>query len=139
MRFIRFAALALLAAPLVAPLAVRAQTAGTSAPTTAPATTAPQAASPGAPKVAAPKPKLTAAQRFQKRFDAANTSHDGHLTLDQAKAAKWTAVVRRFSKVDIDQKGYVTADELRADYATQHAAKVKQNTAPATTAAPARS
>jgi hypothetical protein len=131
MRFARFAAIALMVAPLLVPLAVHAQS---TTDTTA------QPPSAGAPKIVAPKPKMTTAQRFQGRFETANTTHDGHLTLEQAKANKWSAVIRRFSKVDTDNKGYVTAEELRADYLAQRAAKAKAKPAvtPAT-AAPARS
>jgi len=149
MRLVRFAAVALLALSLWAPFAAQAQTVAAAPTAPAPTAPAPTATAPTAdaapattgvaPKPAKPKPATTQAQRFQKRFDAANTSHDGHLTLEQAKAAKWTAVVRRFSKIDVDQKGYVTAPELRADYLTQRAAKAKQNASPTSQPAPTSS
>ena len=51
---------------------------------------------------------------FQERFDAANTTHDGHLTLEQARAGRMVAVARDFAAIDTTQKGYVTADEIKA-------------------------
>jgi hypothetical protein len=55
---------------------------------------------------------------MQQRFDEANTSHDGHLTLEQAKAG-YPAVARHFTAIDQDKKGYVTEDDIRAYYKTQ--------------------
>ena len=76
-------------------------------------------------------------QTFQEHFDSANITHDGHLTLDQAKAAKWTAVVRRFEKIDADHKGYITAQQLRDQFARERAEKARANgTAPAANAGP---
>jgi hypothetical protein len=70
---------------------------------------------------ASPKPhRIT---KLSQRFAAANTSHDGHLTLDQAKAAKWVTVVRHFSRIDADQKGYVTEADIRAAETASRAAK----------------
>ena len=51
---------------------------------------------------------------FQERFDAANTTHDGHLTLEQARAGRMVAVARDFAAIDTTQKGYVTADDIKA-------------------------
>jgi hypothetical protein len=90
-------------------------------PVTAPATP-PQA------KPQAPAPKPARATRLQNRFEAANTTHDGHLTLAQAKADKWAMVVKNFSQIDKAGKGYVTLDELRAAAA---AARAARTTAPA--------
>lgn len=47
------------------------------------------------------------------RFEEANTTHDGKLTLDQARAAHMNAVVRDFSAIDKDGKGYVTMTNIR--------------------------
>ena len=49
---------------------------------------------------------------LQARFDAANTTHDGHLTLEQAQAGM-PAVARNFAAIDTQNKGYVTIDEVR--------------------------
>lgn len=115
----RLAVLAVLAAPIAAPLAASAQTAS---PSTTPTT----------------PHKATGTARLQKRFDAANATHDGHLTLDQARAANWKMVVARFSKIDVDGKGYITIDELanvQAQARAQRAAKAGKP-APAGTVAP---
>jgi hypothetical protein len=52
--------------------------------------------------------------KLQERFDAANTTHDGHLTLQQAEAAHMPMLVKNFSAIDKDGKGYVTEDDVRA-------------------------
>jgi hypothetical protein len=57
---------------------------------------------------------------MQQRFENANTTHDGHLTLDQAKAG-YPAVARHFTAIDQDKKGYVTAHDIRAYYKTLRA------------------
>jgi hypothetical protein len=86
----------------------------------APAAPAPLVAPNPAPAVPAPavpakpprpvKPRLT----FAQRFDAANTTHDGRLTLDQARAAHMYALSRRFDAIDADHKGYVTSQDIVA-------------------------
>jgi hypothetical protein len=47
------------------------------------------------------------------RFEQANLTHDGHLTLDQAKSG-YKSVARHFDAIDVDKKGYVTVDDIRA-------------------------
>ena len=47
-------------------------------------------------------------------FYAANTSHNGHLTLAQAKAANFRLVVDHFSQIDTDDRGYVTFYDIQA-------------------------
>jgi hypothetical protein len=59
---------------------------------------------------------------MQQRFDAANTTHDGKLTLDQAKAAKMTRIVANFDAIDTGKKGYVTTDDIRVYNRAQRAA-----------------
>ena len=49
---------------------------------------------------------------LQERFDQANTTHDGHLTLEQARA-KMPTVARDFTAIDTDNKGYVTVDQIK--------------------------
>lgn len=51
---------------------------------------------------------------FLMAFYAANTSHDGHLTLAQAKAADLTPVVDHFSAIDVKKRGYVTFYDIEA-------------------------
>ncbi|MDE1895672.1 MAG: hypothetical protein KGH91_01215 [Rhodospirillales bacterium] len=48
------------------------------------------------------------------KFYAANTSHDGHLTLAQAKAAGFKPVVDHFDEIDADKHGYVTFYDIQA-------------------------
>jgi len=73
-------------------------------------------------------------QTFREHFDSANTTHDGHLTLDQAKDAKWTAVIRRFDKMDADHKGFVTSQDIYNEFARERAEKAKATgTSPAAT------
>jgi hypothetical protein len=91
--------LALLAAPAYAQ---------TTPPAAAPASAAGSAAASSA---AAPAPhhRLTLDERFTK----ANTTHDGHLTLEQAKAG-YPTLVRHFTDIDAAKNGYVTEDNIRA-------------------------
>jgi hypothetical protein len=63
-----------------------------------------------------PHTRLTMEQRFEK----ANVSNDGHLTLDQAKAS-YKTIARHFSAIDHDKRGYVTLDDVRSYYKTQRA------------------
>lgn len=50
---------------------------------------------------------------MQERFDKANTTHDGHLTLAQAKTG-YRTVARHFAAIDTAKKGYVTIDDIKA-------------------------
>lgn len=73
----------------------------------------PGAPGPSAPSAGARPPhgqRMTLAQRFA----AANTTNDGKLTLEQAKAAGMQRIVRNFDRIDAQHKGYVTLDEIRA-------------------------
>jgi hypothetical protein len=92
------AVLALLAAPAYAQ---------TTPPASAPAPASPAAASPAAAPAA--HHRLTLDERFTK----ANTTHDGHLTLEQAKAG-YPTLVRHFTDIDAAKNGYVTEDGIRA-------------------------
>lgn len=75
----------------------------------APATGTPPATTQGT-KPATTKPRIP----FETRFDNANTTHDGKLTLDQAKAAKMRGVVKHFTAIDKDKKGYITKADVEA-------------------------
>jgi hypothetical protein len=46
------------------------------------------------------------------RFNAANTSHDGRLTLPQAQVANMPWVARNFAAIDTQQKGYITMQDV---------------------------
>lgn len=65
-------------------------------------------------------PAHTARQRWEEHFAQANVAHDGHLTLDEAKAGYHT-VARHFRDIDVDSKGYVTEADIRAWHAVQKA------------------
>ncbi len=103
--------LATLALLAVAAIPVAAQT--------APA--APQAA----PASSQPAPHAKRAHlSLEKRFEEANTTHDGHLTRDQASASKLMRTVsENFGAVDKDHKGYVTEDDIRAWYKARREAR----------------
>ncbi len=108
---------------------------------TAPAAPAPTMAptmTPAAPATSTAAPKTAhKRQTLQERFDAANTTHDGHLTQAQAASAKWTYVNKHFSAIDKDHKGYVTVDDIHAYAHAVHTAKhtnpAAKPAAPATT------
>lgn len=104
----------LLAAMLLLALPASAQTPLTGA--TPPTTSAPPLAgtsalpsTPAQPTRGRGHSRGTQAERFEK----ANVTHDGKLTLDQAKAAHMNAVVRDFASIDKDSKGYVTMADIR--------------------------
>jgi hypothetical protein len=52
--------------------------------------------------------------RMQQRFNSANISHDGKLTLAQARNANMNAVARHFDEIDTAHKGYITMDDVRS-------------------------
>jgi|SRR6478672_13129994 hypothetical protein len=65
-----------------------------------------------------PQPIQPGAYRQQgdalsQRFAAANVTHDGRLTREQAEAGM-PLVAQDFDAIDIDSKGYVTLPEVRA-------------------------
>ncbi len=64
-------------------------------------------------------PHMTMGQRF----DSANTSGDGRLTLQQAQAAHMGRIVKNFGQIDADRKGYVTKQDIQA---WQHAMHQQQ-------------
>ncbi len=106
----------------------------------APAQTQPDATQAPAAGAASPAPANPAApmakkhrsrQTLQQRFDAANTTHDGHLTKDQAAAANWPYVTNNFAAIDKDKKGYVTVSDIHAFAKARHAARHKTTPTPA--------
>jgi len=68
--------------------------------------------------------------RMRDRFEAANTTHDGRLTIDQAQAAGWHGLVRNFGQIDADHKGYVTIQDIRAWGQARRAARAGQQPPP---------
>jgi hypothetical protein len=77
----------------------------------------PAAAAPQAQPAPPPRPGGRA------RFEAANVTHDGKLTREQAEQAHWMGLVRHFDEVDRDHKGYVTLQDLHDFAAARRAAK----------------
>lgn len=53
-------------------------------------------------------------QRMMMAFYAANTTHNGHLTLAQAQAANFKLVVDHFDEIDTGKRGYVTFYDIQA-------------------------
>ncbi len=96
--------------------------------TPAPVTPAPATAAPATPTVTPTKPARVS--RMEQRFHEANTTHDGHLTLDQAKSAKMTSVVKHFASIDRGAKGYVTLDDMKTAAATARAARAAAKPVP---------
>jgi hypothetical protein len=64
-------------------------------------------------------------QTMHDRFAAANITHDGHLTLEQAKAG-YKSVAKKFDAIDKDHKGYVTEADIHAYYSALHHHKATQ-------------
>jgi hypothetical protein len=75
-------------------------------------TTGPQTAPPPVTAPVTPPPG-SRGRSLQERFDAANTTHDGHLTAEQARSGM-PAVAKNFAAIDTERKGYVTLDQIRA-------------------------
>jgi hypothetical protein len=81
----------------------------------------PGPAASAAPGPAAAAPPHRTRRTLQDRFDEANVTHDGHLTMEQARA-KMPAVARDFTAIDKDHKGYVTVADIQ-DYRRAKAAE----------------
>jgi hypothetical protein len=56
-------------------------------------------------------------------FADANTTHDGHLTLDQATSG-YKSIAKSFSKIDVAHHGYVTLEDIKAWKAAKKAARL---------------
>lgn len=101
----------LLSALLLLPLLVgqaHAQSAAT--PSAAPAPgAAPAAAAAAAVNAASPRHRMS----WQQHFAQANTTHDGHLTRQQAEQG-YPTIARHFAEIDAGKKGFVTVDDINA-------------------------
>ncbi|MBV9537551.1 MAG: hypothetical protein JOY70_01315 [Acidisphaera sp.] len=62
-------------------------------------------------------------QSLPQRFEAANTTKDGHLTKAQAEEAHWTYLSRNFDAIDKSHQGYVTVQDIRAYARERRAAR----------------
>ena len=69
--------------------------------------------------VEAPRPHTR--MSLNDRFAAANTTDDGHLTMEQARTGM-PSVAKHFAAIDKQNKGFVTLDEIHAYYKEQRAA-----------------
>jgi hypothetical protein len=58
----------------------------------------------------------------QQHFDDANTTHDGHLTMDQATSG-YKSIAKSFKQIDTNHRGYVTLDDIKAWKAAKKAAR----------------
>jgi glutathione S-transferase len=54
------------------------------------------------------------AGRLQQRFAQANITHDGRLTLAQARAGHMLNIAHHFDQIDTAHQGFITLDQLRA-------------------------
>jgi hypothetical protein len=68
-------------------------------------------------------------QKWQARFEAANTTHDGRLTLQQAQAAGLKPIVAHFSAIDTQNRGYVTFNEIMAWHLDEKAQQMERKAA----------
>ena len=90
---------------------------------------------PGPDQQGGPPPQGQAVQRpphmtMNQRFDAANTTNDGRLTLEQAQAAHMGNIVRNFGQIDADRKGYVTRQDIQAWHHAAKQARLQQQQPP---------
>jgi hypothetical protein len=67
-------------------------------------------------------PAHHARQTWEEHFTRANLAHDGHLTLSEAKLG-YPTISRHFQAIDVDGKGFVTENDLRAWKALQKTAR----------------
>jgi hypothetical protein len=70
-----------------------------------------------------------AMKKFHKKFDAANTTHDGHLTLAQAQAAGLKPIAANFAAIDTAHRGYVTFNDVVAWRLDTMAARMEKHAA----------
>jgi hypothetical protein len=68
-------------------------------------------------------------QKWEQRFAAANTTHDGHLTLAQAQAAGLKPIVANFEAIDTAKLGYVTFNDIMAWRMDRMAQRLEQRAA----------
>lgn len=111
-------------AQVVSPLGGSTNNAGSPPPALAtPNRPAAAPATPTATTPAAPAATTHTRRTMDERFAAANTTKDGKLTLEQAKAGHFRAVTRDFAMIDKSKRGYVTLDEIKAHQSEQRAAR----------------
>jgi len=62
--------------------------------------------------------RRTAAEHFAD----ANTTHDGHMTMEQASSG-YKSLAKSFSQIDVEHRGYITMDDIKAWRAAKKAAR----------------
>ncbi len=70
-----------------------------------------------------------AMRRFHKKFAAANTTHDGHLTLAQAQKGGLKMIAADFAAIDTQHRGYVTFNDVIAWRLDTMAARMEKRAA----------
>jgi len=65
------------------------------------------------PPAACTTPAHSARQTWEQHFAAADLAHDGHLTQAEATAG-YPDIAKHFDDIDVDRKGYVTVNDIRA-------------------------
>jgi hypothetical protein len=73
----------------------------------------PSASEPAGAMQQQPGPQPRGGQMVQ-RFENANTTHDGKLTLEQAQSGHMPAIAKHFADIDINHRGYITMDDIRS-------------------------
>ena len=86
----------------------------------------PQAGPGGAPHGGMQRPRVP----FAQRFESANVTHDGRLTLEQARAGHMGMIAHNFEQIDADHKGYVTVQDVHAWHRARHQAQMAQQQQP---------
>jgi hypothetical protein len=111
-------------AQAISPLGGSTNNAGSPPPALATPAARPTTVAPAAPVAASPAATSGHPRRtMDERFAAANTTKDGKLTLDQAKAGHLRAVARDFAMIDKTKRGYVTLDDIKAHQSEQRATR----------------
>jgi Ca2+-binding EF-hand superfamily protein len=57
-------------------------------------------------------------QMLEQRFNAADTNHDGKLTLAEAQAGM-PRIAQHFGEIDTNHQGYITLDQIKAFVASR--------------------
>ncbi len=70
---------------------------------------------------APPTPRAAHAKvTWQQKFAQANTTHDGHLTAEQAKTG-YASLFKHFIDIDTGKRGFVTLEDVKAWHKQQRA------------------
>jgi hypothetical protein len=75
------------------------------------------------PPPAPPSGTAPASHPLRDRFAAANTTHDGRLTREQAEGGGMKVIAKNFDAIDVNHRGYVTLQDVRAFTQARRAAR----------------